>query len=683
MGTFSLRSLRSDIQNVTMRKHRSCPSLTKFVAGYLFACAVVYIYYRHYLLNEGDYTTPLPADVPCDEMLRPIETFSSGKDSSLPNSLLEAFYKGKLLKKRSGFYDIRWHQSKHDKATPLEDDLSLGELHFYPTKGKISETRDPVASSVTELSFNVSSKINNSSEDFDKQRNANLRKGKISAKNDNIYVTDPTYDAPNMEDSYSQIRVNHNSLVTSKRFQDFRRDWFRQRRARVDWKRMIKPCLDNMEWGRVKNNWGKINRSSARASEVLYQDIRPAGEFSKIFIQSKTADNRTKRIGGDTWRVYVHGPSSVASTLFDHENGTYEALFLLTEPGNYHLMIYLDYSLCDGFKDPPRDWFIIGNAQGKYQKEGLLGTLDEYLLEPFKDGDPVIINVPDAHFNATFTETLQNGLGSCSESCNHLWDGFGRWVKTTWRPYIEESTGWSLPLGYQRNGSLWIYGDSLALRLMHSARDRLLCRTLYKRCLHSYNWIYPVGDEARSKKEDDDLDFSPGRVIDDILKVLQEPYMQTEESMLFLNLGLHFPIGINFTTYQRLFQDLIHSLKETEVDSLGIRVPKYKAKVIWKTSTAIRKEKASAKNMTHWRFFTTQRVALFSAYSMSAMCEAGFDVIDVYPMTDSYPGGTEDVVHYPNHVFNAVEKLLEKYKANKNKRLEQNEKKSRIKRCIG
>ena len=68
---------------------------------------------------------------------------------------------------------------------------------------------------------------------------------------------------------------------------------------------------------------------------------------------------------------------------------------------------------------------------------------------------------------------------------------------------------------------------------------------------------------------------------------------------------------------------------------------------------------------------------------MSAMCEAGFDVIDVYPMTDSYPGGTEDVVHYPNHVFNAAEKLLEKYKANKNKRLEQNEKKSRIQRCIG
>ena len=42
---------------------------------------------------------------------------------------------------------------------------------------------------------------------------------------------------------------------------------------------------------------------------------------------------------------------------------------------------------------------------------------------------------------------------------------------------------------------------------------------------------------------------------------------------------------------------------------------------------------------------------------MKAMCEAGFDVIDLYPMTDSYPDGTlaNDVVHYPNKVFDTVE----------------------------
>lgn len=80
--------------------------------------------------------------------------------------------------------------------------------------------------------------------------------------------------------------------------------------------------------------------------------------------------------------------------------------------------------------------------------------------------------------------------------------------------------------------------------------------------------------------------------------------------------------------------------------------------------------------------YSFQRVALFSAYAMSAMCQAGFDVIDVYPMTDSYPSGTDDVVHYPNHVFNSVETLLERYKAHNNKKLGENENKARIKRCI-
>ena len=68
---------------------------------------------------------------------------------------------------------------------------------------------------------------------------------------------------------------------------------------------------------------------------------------------------------------------------------------------------------------------------------------------------------------------------------------------------------------------------------------------------------------------------------------------------------------------------------------------------------------------------------------MSAMCQAGFDVIDVYPMTDPYPGGTlaNDVVHYPNKVFNTLETLLENYKANRNQRIGTDDSKRRFGRC--
>ena len=137
-------------------------------------------------------------------------------------------------------------------------------------------------------------------------------------------------------------RSKTGQLVISRRLQDFQNEWLRERRARVDWKNILKPCADNMAWGLVKEHWGKTNRSNASTSDIIFKDIRPAGEFSKIFIQSKTSDNRTKLIGGDTWRVYVRGPTSVAATVFDHNNGTYEALFLITEPGVYKLMIYLD-----------------------------------------------------------------------------------------------------------------------------------------------------------------------------------------------------------------------------------------------------------------------------------------------------------------------------------------------------
>ena len=67
---------------------------------------------------------------------------------------------------------------------------------------------------------------------------------------------------------------------------------------------------------------------------------------------------------------------------------------------------------------------------------------------------------------------------------------------------------------------------------------------------------------------------------------------------------------------------------------------------------------------------------------MSAMCKAGFDVIDVYSLTDSYPLRCVDHVHYSDKVFDMMETMLEQYKVNYNKNLDENEKYGKIKRCI-
>lgn len=44
---------------------------------------------------------------------------------------------------------------------------------------------------------------------------------------------------------------------------------------------------------------------------------------------------------------------------------------------------------------------------------------------------------------------------------------------------------------------------------------------------------------------------------------------------------------------------------------------------------------------------------------MSAMCEAGIEVLDVYPLSASYPQGTVDITHYRKEAFLAAERQLE------------------------
>ena len=147
---------------------------------------------------------------------------------------------------------------------------------------------------------------------------------------------------------------------TEQRNNNFHYNWLRMHRSRINWREILKPCLDQMSWGSLKSGWGKANRSSARTSYVSYMDIQPSGQFSRIFIHTRTASGQDKTIGGDFWRVFLIGPSNVAATIFDHQNGTYEAIALLMEPGNYSVRAYLDYTLCDGLRNPPEDWFRIG-----------------------------------------------------------------------------------------------------------------------------------------------------------------------------------------------------------------------------------------------------------------------------------------------------------------------------------
>lgn len=157
---------------------------------------------------------------------------------------------------------------------------------------------------------------------------------------------------------YLTSTVNRNTL------EEFQRDWCRMRQARMDWRGILKRCEGNFMWGQSSPGWGLVNRTDAYQSYISLMDMRPTGEFSRFSIQSQTSDGRLKTIGGDSWRVRIRGPSAIAPSVIDHRNGTYEVLFLVLEAGEYSVDVQLDYSLCEGLRNPPRYWFMMGKCQG-------------------------------------------------------------------------------------------------------------------------------------------------------------------------------------------------------------------------------------------------------------------------------------------------------------------------------
>lgn len=145
--------------------------------------------------------------------------------------------------------------------------------------------------------------------------------------------------------------------MKSNRNSEFVSNWCRERQARLDWKAMLASCAEDTAWSLPRN---RENATDPNMSFISLWDVQPVGEYSRFSIQSQTKAGKLKTQGGDSWRVRIRGPSSISAVVIDHGNGTYEVLFLVMEAGVYTLHITLDFTLCDGFRDPPSDWFIVG-----------------------------------------------------------------------------------------------------------------------------------------------------------------------------------------------------------------------------------------------------------------------------------------------------------------------------------
>ncbi|KAJ7369930.1 hypothetical protein OS493_035276 [Desmophyllum pertusum] len=389
---------------------------------------------------------------------------------------------------------------------------------------------------------------------------------------------------------------------------EFTKHWCRQRRERLDWKAMLSPCVNKIGWNSSRD---KANATDPNTSIISLWDIRPLAFYT-------------------------------ANITLD-----------------FHFMQWLQGS-SSGLV------FIIGNAQGKYQRHLEVDGNRDYLQAPLWDGSPVEITVPPAS-DDEYLRGISNT--DCDVKCSFMWDGYGRWVQNKWKPYFKDPHQKHEARTQKRNiMGLW---RLCHVFFAHSLMQRKLCRDIFKRCNFSYNWIYPVNKFTAAKRDNDNFDYDNERVLQSFRRIVHDPQMD-EKSAIIVNFGLHFVESTNFTNYKRLIDGLVRVLTDEEKDLISnVTRRKFRGTVIWKTTTAINKEKASNINLGHKRFMTQQRILLYNAYATAQMCRAGFYVLDVFPITDSYPQGTgthgahgpvkNDIVHYSNLAFRPAEELLEEY----------------------
>ncbi|KAL9979520.1 hypothetical protein ACROYT_G017195 [Oculina patagonica] len=506
---------------------------------------------------------------------------------------------------------------------------------------------------------------------------------------------------------------------TSRDDDSFLSDWCRLQRSRLDWKGLLGNCRNKSAWEHKEKE--STNRTDGDKSFISRWKIKPqvevsyrtvlisfdvkmgfdlilnemlrglrrneekeshrqtralrlsgdCGEFSRFFIQSVTSYGLLKRFGGDSWRVYIRkGPASLAPMVIDHNNGTYEVVFLALEPGNYSAQVFLDYTLCDGFRDPPQDWFINGNIHGYEQEHGILGDIsNDYINAPLQNGRPVEFYVKESSKTNGFfkyIQTLINGsreahpsLLSCNVDCRLLWNGFGRWINKTWKPYIPEDDGKIEQTRSPQLKTLTVYGDSIAVHYHAISKRRRLCKEMFHACDKKYMWVYNADLSGN-----DNNDFDQSIVLEEIKESLARPGMSGKESVFLFNVGIHYSLVLNFTTYKRLIGSVITMLTrrtgakfKRELGSQALR--------IWRSSTFIEREHLkkmyTGDNLTKWRFHTSPRVQLFHTYATNAMCMAGIPVLDMYPLTAAWPHGTRDHIHYSDDVIEPAVKVLERY----------------------
>ena len=124
------------------------------------------------------------------------------------------------------------------------------------------------------------------------------------------------------------------------------------------WRDLIVPCINDMSW--KNKSIGARTKTNLDFSDIFIKS-HPPGRENDVIIHSRNHLKQRKYYGGDYFWVNIIGSASTYVDITDNLNGTYIGKFELIEAGKYILDISLEYTLCDGLRDPPKWWFKKGN----------------------------------------------------------------------------------------------------------------------------------------------------------------------------------------------------------------------------------------------------------------------------------------------------------------------------------
>lgn len=130
----------------------------------------------------------------------------------------------------------------------------------------------------------------------------------------------------------------------------------------------------------------------------------------------------------------------------------------------------------------------------------------------------------------------------------------------------------------------------------------LLCYALnyVSKCLQ-------VTDIEQAKSKFEPNDFNGTIVLQHMADVLDSPEMQTPNSVFLFNLGVHYSVSLNFTSYKGLIDNAVRLInRKVGRRNKNLAIP------VWKSTTSIEREKMYEmyaelpKNVTYGRFHTHQ-----------------------------------------------------------------------------